>query len=257
MMEVLPSQEIEDRKYFLEQEADAIRSQLVGELESSLKRALDEMPAEIRGLSLQQFLALVSTATTKTSSGPANEPSAKRKKTILGLDSEDVLRFSQIQDPGRRLTRSMAAKMRQESFGGTEYRESNIFRVPSNTVPQTPKLFAGLPETPAAVRKQLKQLKGADPIRIAGSTIRATNIQSHPTRPTMSHRTADENRAPNPAVQNLIQMELSDGKIVDLDLTKSPGSVFTGIGREKAGEVKEWLSQYANAFSSFLKRLGS
>lgn len=250
-MEVLPVIDIEERKIYLKREAEVLRAQLVNDLEKSLQQALDKLPVEIRGLSLEQFLALISTATQQPAL-TSYEPSAKRKKTIMGLDSEEVLRVSQIYDPGRRLTRSMAAKMRQESFGGI--RESNMF----NTVPQTPKLFAGLPETPAAIRQQLKQQNGPAPIRIAGSTIRATNIVSN-TRPVDSTQAnnSDENKAPNPTVQNLIHMELSDGKIVDLDLTKSPGSVFTGIGREKAGEVKEWLSQYANAFSSFIKRLGA
>jgi hypothetical protein len=214
-------------------------------------------------MTLRQFLALISL--NQESIEPPLVPASKRKKTILGLPAEEVQRMTMgfnTEDSGRRMTRSMAARLRSESLAGG--RDSMIGEVPA-----TPRLFPGLPETPAAIRKQLRQQQQQQhqqgdanpastqprPIRIAGSTIRATNMAPPQTPKSQSYQNVG--KAVNPAVQNLIHMELSDGKTLDLDLTKSPGSLFTGIGIEKAGEVKEWLSQYASAFTSFIKRLGA
>lgn len=242
-MEVIPEGIVAGRRAELQGSIDQIRKELENILNNELNKFMESLPEELRALTLGQFLALVQIVNEE----PSDANRRKRKRTILGLDSEEVQRLT-LADSGRRVTRSMAARQRQDSLGGTALRTSNIFA----DVPATPKLFAGLPETPAAIRQQLKKNPGARPVRIAGSTIRTTNITS-----TACVDSGKENKAPNPAVQNLIHMELSDGKIVDLDLTKSPGSVLSGVGAEKTHEVKEWLSQYASAFTSFLKRLGA
>ncbi len=218
---------VERFKKDLNDDIAGLRAEVLNTLQSDVKTALDNLPPSLRDMTLRDFLSLIEVA-------PQIE-STPRKRKILGLDATDVARISTINNTDRRMTRSMTAKMRQESF--IIPRDSNI--IP----PATPRLFPGLPETPAAIRQRIQRNEVAKPVRIAGSTIRATNIVA-----------AEKENEVN--VMNLIHMELSDGKVVDVDLTKSPGSVFTGIGKEKATEVKEWLSQYANAFTSFLKRLG-
>lgn len=254
----ISAEHLQRRRDHLEKEAALIRAQLQADLERDLEQAMNTLPDGLRGMTFRQFLSLLSLI----EDAPIAPPS-KRKKTILGLPAEEVQRFTMgynLEDSGRRVTRSMAARLRSESLAGG--RESIV-----GPVPATPRLFPGLPETPAAIRKQLREQKDINstqttqpisnelrPIRIAGSTIRATNIAQPPETP--KHQPYPT-KAVNPAVQNLIHMELSDGKTLDLDLTKSPGSLFTGIGIEKAGEVKEWLSQYASAFTSFIKRLGA
>lgn len=240
------------RRLQLQTRIGALRHDLAASLQLALEAALQELPAGLQQLSLGDFLALMDLA-----AAPA--PPTARKRRIHGLDAEDVQRltlFAADTDPTRRVTRSMAARLRKETLGAP--RDSGI-------VPPTPRLFHGLPETPAAIRQHIRENRqeGARPIRIAGSTIRATNIRATNIRATNIRVASigpagNENRPqPGPAVTNLIHMELSDGKVVDLDLTKSPGSVFGSIGSEKTGEVKEWLSQYASAFTSFLKRLGA
>lgn len=235
------------RRLELQTRIGALRHDLAASLQLALEAALQELPAGLQQLSLGHFLALMDLA-----AAPA--PPTARKRRIQGLDAEDVQRltlFAADTDPTRRVTRSMAARLRKETLGAP--RDSGI-------VPPTPRLFHGLPETPAAIRQHIRENRqeGARPIRIAGSTIRATNICATSIRAASIGPIGNENRPqPGPAVTNLIHMELSDGKVVDLDLTKSPGSVFGSIGSEKTGEVKEWLSQYASAFTSFLKRLGA
>ena len=250
-MIAIPAEIVAGRRDHLQREAALIRRELESNLQRELEQALDSLPEALRCMTLRQFLSLLALQP----EAPLAPPS-KRKKTIMGLSAEEVQRMSMsfdVADPGRRVTRSMAAQMRKESLAGG--RESLV-----GPVPATPRLYPGLPETPAAIRHQLKQQQQQQPggqprpIRIAGSTIRATNIAASLSTPKPK---PGSGKAVNPAVQNLIHMELSDGKTLDLDLTRSPGSLFTGIGAEKAGEVKEWLSQYASAFTSFIKRLGA
>jgi len=240
---------LEERREAMQAQIDLIRTDLQDELNSCLREALAELPESIKCLSLGQFLILLN-VTQEVNLPSVPMTGTKRKRTICGLDEGDLKRMTiGFGDDGRRVTRSMAAKMRQSGI----FRESLV-----GDVPATPKLCPGLPETPLAIRQQLRAAPPATnrPNRIAGSTIRATNIVPKPV-PAIDECDQKENKAPNPSVTNLIHMELSDGKIVDLDLTKSPGSVLSAVGKEKAVEVKEWLSQYANAFTSFLKRLGA
>jgi len=254
---IIPQTEIDIRKLCLLEQSNILKAQLQADLEVEMEKAMQSLPVSLQSLTLRQFLQLLALDDPKC---VVTEPSAKRKKTIMGLSSEEVQRMTLdfASDPSRRLTRSMTAQLRKESLAGRE----SIGMFP----PSTPRLFPGLPETPAAVRAQLRQQvhpqQKAQLVRIAGSTIRATNIMASQTplaKPFSRNKpkSGQENKAPNPSVQNLIHMELSDGKMLDLDLTKSPGSIFMDVGAEKKGEVKEWLSQYASAFTNFIKRLGA
>jgi hypothetical protein len=247
------------------------RAALQSSLQKVVTEALAKMPKELVEMNLEDFLSLLSIYSTKTSAEDEVENiKKKRKQTILGLDLEDVDRLTMgfPEDSGRRLTRAMAAKLRQQTLVMKELTEEQ-----KKQWVATPKLHPGLPETPAIIRQAIREEKAAtmaNPIRIAGSTIRATNIQAEPPTPiTKAQRTKtskivrkisenDENcKAANPLVSNLIHMELSDGKILDVDLTQSPGTIFKGMEKDKTSEVKQWLSQYANSFTNFLKRLGA
>lgn len=239
-------------------------------LQKVVTEALAKMPKELVEMNLEDFLALLSVYTTKSADDEVENAKKKRKQTILGLDVKDVNRLTigLSEDSGRRLTRSMAAKLRQQTLVIAEPTEEQRKQWMA-----TPKLYPGLPETPAIIRQAIREEKAAtmaNPIRIAGSTIRATNIQAEPPTPvTQAKRVKtsktvrkisenDENcKAANPLVSNLIHMELSDGKILDVDLTQSPGTIFKGMEKDKTSEVKQWLSQYANSFTNFLKRLGA
>jgi hypothetical protein len=254
------------------------RASLYSNLQNIVNEAMAKMPKELVEMNLEDFLCLLSIYSAKSIDNELDNAKRKRKQTILGLDMKEVNRLTMgfPEDSGRRLTRSMAAKLRQQTLVIGEPTEEQ-----KRQWMATPRLHPGLPETPAIIRQAIKEEKSgvapaqakANPIRIAGSTIRATNIihqdQEPPTPLTQAKRTKmdkntkkmpenDENsKAANPLVSNLIHMELSDGKILDVDLTQSPGTIFKGMEKEKTSEVKQWLSQYANSFTNFLKRLGA
>lgn len=255
------------QKELLQDQIARRRSHLRSDLQTGVDEALNSMPEELVRMRLDSFLVLIELFSEK-----AQEPclqfemkstARKLKQTMMGLDINDVNRLTLnfYNDSDRRITRSMAAKLRQQSV--LTNGQNNDYQT---SVLATPKLFKGLPETPAVIRQQIKEQRNivSRPIRIAGSTIRATNKsenapQNNVIQPKPSCKSGVNKKVPpaNSQIANLIHMELPDGKILDVDLTKSPGAIFDNMPKDKTREVKEWLSQYATTFTSFLKRLGA
>ena len=77
---------------------------------------------------------------------------------------------------------------------------------------------------------------------------------------TPSKRSSKVSRTPQvvaaPSSPGIVQFQLDDGKIVDVDFSRSPKSAFQDanlLGSAAYGEVQTKIETYANQFVQFLK----
>lgn len=209
---MLAAQDIGGERKRIQHLIDERRLKLEEELMEALQRLQKELPKDILGLSLREFLKI-----------------------------ENLIRKSPVLvDRGRRVTRSMANKIRQ-SITTEDYKRQTIV-TDNSQVAQTPKFHPGLPETPAAIRgsrPRKSQNPGAPPKNsniFAPSTVRASINRKH-------------------SVGGLMSVELTGGQVLDVDITESPSKLLAGLGQDAVVEMKKKMQEYAAHLKSFFKRL--
>lgn len=224
----------EDLLLAIQRERDALEEKL----RKIISESLQSIPKELRVKPLKLFLQ----------PPPQSEGKRKRKTTMQTASSKPVRLESAIVD--RRVTRSMASQ--QEGEEPTKRQKVSL--VP----PNTPKFHPGLPETPAHVKKMaaaVPKFNQPRPIRIARSTIKSVTV---PRRSSIVQERRELEGKLNPFEDvGLVSMELSNGRTVDLDITKSPTSALSALdlGVDALKEVKEKMQAYAKQLRSFFTRL--
>lgn len=61
------------------------------------------------------------------------------------------------------------------------------------------------------------------------------------------------NSPSTPSSTGIVQFQLDDGKVVDLDFSRSPESTLQVLGNDALGEVKAKIETYTNQFMKYLK----
>lgn len=113
------------------------------------------------------------------------------------------------------------------------------------------------PSTPAAQTPHLtikSSVMKPQAFAHAHSPSRRPNHHQTPRASQMTPRTAAA-AAPTPA-GGIVQFQLDDGKLVDVDFSRSPKSALQDanlLGSEAIGEVKAKIETYANQFMQYLK----
>lgn len=195
-----------------------------------------------------------------------------RRELPAGVLSGTVRDFLQLQgflqrvpvegvpkDRERRVTRSLAAKVRMLSIAGHD-------TLHDSSVTQTPRFHPGLPETPAVIRNARSTNAAHDlhkessvfnrrTTRVARATIRPSAVQHSTDAP----RTAVKRPAPTSTgkenVGGILSVELTNGKVLDVDITQSPSQMVGSLGREAIRDMKKTMQAYAAQLKSFFKRL--
>jgi hypothetical protein len=251
---VIPAEIVSTRRAFLDLKIGEMRRKMEKEINADLNDEIGRMPRALLNLSVREFLLLnnVLEHLNISEQTPRRSSISKRKRL------EDTGEIETNLDPKRRVTRSMA-------------RNSSIYIQSTIPIPSTPQLHPLLPETPAMLRKAIKLAGENDtqeefkrPVRIARSTIRATNDDQSKNffKAPMSRKSVRQSHA-NSAKEvsalegdsNVVSLELSDGKVLDVDLSKSPKSMLKGLGSEAVKEVKNKMQAYAAQLRSFFKKL--
>ena len=259
----IPPELVQSRTAFLEDELRKQRADLLKEYDVLVKKELKSLPKELLSMTVRDLLQLAEMAD-YTDTVPS---SATKKRRIESRDSEII--------DSRRVTRSMA---RNSSL----YIPSTTTTTNASDVPSTPKLHPLLPETPAVLRKAIRLAKASQPdpidepseetpdfkrpVRIARSTIRVVpaddaNVFKAPIAPksrkSVRHSaittTTAKQEAPHDST--VVSLELSDGKVLDVDLSQSPKTMFKGMGKEAVKEVKSKMQTYAMQLRAFFKKL--
>jgi hypothetical protein len=213
-------------------------------------------------MKLRDFLLLTDIASVVDSTVTA---SAKKRKvsTVSEADTSGGISM----DSTRRVTRSMS-RTSSLYIPATQQQQ----RHSQLAVPSTPQLHPLLPETPAALRKAIKLAKATTddaterleefkkPVRVARSTIRlAPSEDAHfkPPNPIVppSTKKPAHSKSPPPLDSTVVSLEMSDGKLLDVDLSQSPKTMFKGMGKEAVKEVKSKMQTYAQQLRAFFKKL--
>ena len=163
----------------------------------------------------------------------------------------------------RRSTRSTAASTLASITKTVQKRlfpfaTANVISTPA---PQTPHLTI---KSGASVAKpQLSVMRGGNTsvMRTSVHTQSTTKVQNLPLK-TPSRRAAvseTPRAATNPPATpsgGIVQFQLDDGKVIDVDFSRSPKSALQEanlLGSEAIGEVKAKIENYANQFMQYLK----
>ena len=81
--------------------------------------------------------------------------------------------------------------------------------------------------------------------------------RARPSVPCTPHATASHAPPPStPSGGGIVQFQLDDGKVIDVDFSRSPKSALQEanlLGSESIGEVKAKIENYANQFMQYLK----
>lgn len=224
---------------YLEEQVDKERKQLQLECEKWVSEAIKGLPGNVLSMKLRDFIQLSS-----VDDSIIVEGSAVKKARLDHQDNEEILAENHTLTDGRRVTRSMS-------------RNSSLY------IPSTPQLHPLLPETPAVLRKAIKLAKAASstadddykrPVRITRSTIRASTIAAKQDEGNV-FKAPHKPAAVKPADSTVVSLELSDGKVLDVDLSQSPKTMFKGMGKEAVKEVKSKMQTYAQQLRAFFKKL--
>ena len=254
MAPTIPQAMVENRHLEVNEKLNRLRQELKNELAKNMISELNVLSPVVLTMSIREFLLL----TDITTSLPRENYLKRQRETSTEEDSFDVK---------RRITRSMA-------------RSSNITNTGTvNEVPATPRLHPLLPETPAIIRKAIKLEKAAKEeasvaskesapfikksLRITRSTIRIAKSNCDNTTNNVFKAPAHQKSTQNKKVQHevedqnaaVVSVELSDGKVLDINLAESPKSMFKGMGAEAVKEVRAKMQEYAAQLRSFFKKL--
>lgn len=215
--------------------------------------------------------------------GGGSKAPNSRRKGLVELPKPVRLESGVMDGGRRRITRAMASKLEEAetpltkrpkmmSLVGEEgKRRTTTTRLP---VPATPKFHPGLPETPAQIKRAaggvVPKFEQSRPVRIARSTIRtvptrsssssiiATDSKEEKTAVALTGKTKRAPTTANPFQDvGVVSMELSNGRTVDLDITKSPTTAISALdlGVDALKEVKQKMQTYANQLRSFFTKL--
>ena len=202
------------------------RDELKKELEIAARELKSQLPEGLLNMRLVDFMLLQSIV----------DPTVNKNE----IDPEPL-------NNGRRMTRSAT---RVSSIA----RKDSI--ITQYNVPNTPSFNPALPETPADVRRAVRQKRA-----LADSNIFVVPDEQKKVR--RITRATIRNIAPavedkkSEVLGGTISVELADGKTVDLDLTQSPSRVVQQIGQDKAAmkDLRGKMKQYASQLKTFFKKL--
>lgn len=153
-----------------------------------------------------------------------------------------------IADKTRRVTRSMSAKLR-ESITVEDSKRMTMRTTDVPIITQTPKFHPGLPETPAAIRAARRRTSKALASNAAPKT---SNIFNDPSVPVVR---ASITRKRTMDMGSVMSVELTDGKVLDVDITQSPSKLLQGLGKDAVQEMRSKMQTYATHLKAFFKRL--
>lgn len=115
---------------------------------------------------------------------------------------------------------------------------------------RTPSKKITEPATPSAQTPHLT-------IKPTHNTIpNTTTTPSKRVKPSQTPRNQPTTSAASPSTTGIVQFQLDDGKVIDVDFSRSPKSALQEanlLGSEAIGEVKAKIETYANQFMQYLK----
>lgn len=274
MNTAIPAETLSTQRASVEAKLCDLRLLFSTQLDDCVREGLDALPKSLHNITLREFLLLESFVSAlkvvmDSNDVPSNSsPTKSSKKPRLVIEN----RVSTIvNDNTRRVTRSMT---RSSSIAAVADNQSSL-------IPSTPRLHPLLPETPAILRKAIKLAKETDhhttaddefrrPVRITRSSIRVVrnennnpNVFKQPTVPKKPTRQSNVKRRKNEEEEGnvveldstVVSLELSNGKVLDVDLSQSPKSMFKGLGSDAVKEVKSKMKTYAAQLRAFFKKL--
>ncbi|PJF18534.1 hypothetical protein PSACC_01680 [Paramicrosporidium saccamoebae] len=169
-------------------------------------------------------------------------PNGFLKLTLREFLQLETLTRNTIVDKERRMTRSMARHSQRETIVVEQKRQTIVTE--TNTVAQTPKFHPGLPETPAALRGNRKRNTAT-----AKATTNSSNIFAEP-------RTTIRGSISSKRAAGLMSVELTDGKVLDVDITESPKWCAGQVEKmEWDGTVTELLLNYSGCVYTTLRTI--